>query len=201
MRVHVGLKTHHLRKVTRDNCEHSGWPSHCSKLQRVGKDVTKFIVERAHTERQRLTHANGASHWQWTERWAVARQPYHTHTSQSGITLLQRSVFLRHVHLDDLIMILLNVQWIFFLSSNFGRCNYVGVVLLFADINWLTSSVIIHCCCFVSYHSFKNTKIAKPAAFDCSQVSLYSTLTTSSVSIKHKTKKKQLLSLIFLKMI
>lgn len=102
-------------------------------LQRVGKEVTKFIVERAHTHTQRLSHTRKQSialtvrqssgHW-WNN--------LITHTSQSGITLLQRSVF-QSLHFDDLIMILLRIQLIFFslqtLDSFSGlRCNYVQVL-------------------------------------------------------------------------
>lgn len=91
-------------------------------LQRVGKDVTKFIVERAHTH----THTHRLTHTQTehrtdseAEQWALVKQPYHTHGTERHhsppkVSLSKSSLWWSyHDFIED------SVDF-FFLSSNFG---------------------------------------------------------------------------------
>lgn len=90
-------------------------------LQRVGKEVTKFIVERAHTHRERLSHTHTQTEHRTdseAEQWALVKQPYHTHITERHhsppkVSLSKSSLWWSyHDFIEDSVD--------FFFSPNFG---------------------------------------------------------------------------------
>lgn len=161
-RVQVGLKIHHWRKVKRDTCEggHSSlvWPSHHIVLQRVGKDVTKFIVERAthtHRERESHTHATRASHWQWG-RAVGSGETTLPHTHHRAASLPFKGQSFKVFTLMILSWFYRGFSWFFSplslqtLDSFSGlRCNYVQVLSCCLRIStarfYLKSTLLLLC--------------------------------------------------------